>query len=350
MLSRKLQKYPFKTYHEFLSLRHKLQGFGDPKVTRLGGSDIGVIMVRQDGKSHDNYRSRIELYHQLISETPPVHFHNLFTWKGSWMEKPSMKECWSYLDPTNPTHEVFLENVNNRKAVRKFRDINYTYVNPEFPYFAINLDYQCSRYKDIPEGVVEVKNTSSMATDKWEAGVAPSHIFQVVTQIHTSGHRYGEIFQLKDATYPEIIPFTKEQTTGVFNQIVEAAEEFVGRVDFVKKELAKGIQGEEKKALIDEYEPLADDGKATEDYLKDKFKNLDENLPMEGDMATMSLAKEYLQYGLTKKEAEQDQRLVKSKLLQVMLHHDTKEIDFGSAGKVANYGRFTVSPRLLKDA
>lgn len=344
MLSRKLQKYPFKNYKDFLKLRHKLQGFGNPNVTRIGGSDIGVIMLK------DQYRSRLELYHQLISEVPPKHFHNLFTWKGTWMEKPSMKECWVYLDPTNPSDEVFLENVNKGKAVRKFKDINYTYVNPDFPYFAINLDYQCSRYKDVPEGVVEVKNTSSMATDKWEAGVAPSYVFQTAVQIHTSGHKYGEIFQLKDATYPEIIPFTKEQTDPLFNQVVEATEEFISRVDFVKKELAKGIQGEEAKALIDEYEPNADGGTATEAFLKEKFKNLEENIPMDGDLITMQLAQDYLQHGLTKKEAEGDQRLAKAKLMQIMLNHDTKEIDFGAAGKVANYGRFTVSKRLLSNA
>lgn len=342
MLSRKLQKFPYKNYKNFIELRHKLQGFGNPEVARLGGSDIGVLM------GFDQYRSKLELFHQMIRETPPVHFDNIFTWKGKVLEKISVEEWWRYIDPLNQSQEVFEENINKGNKLRSYRPANFTYINPEYPQFAINMDFMCRRYKFVPEGCVEVKNTSSQATDKWESGVSPSHIYQLITQVHTSGHQYGEIFQLKDSTYPEIIPFYKEDTNTIFQSVVQAADDFLNNVIFVKKELAKGLQDEEKEALIAEYEPMAESGEATEKFLKEKHQNLPENLPMEGDMETFGLAKQYLEFGQTKKEATAEQSGIKNRLIQIMGNNRVKCIDFGAAGKVSNYSKFTVSPKILK--
>jgi tRNA splicing ligase len=174
-------------------------------------------------------------------------------------------------------------------------------------------------------------------------------MYQIAAQIHTSGHKIGELFQLKDAVTPEIHEFTKDMTSGLFNQLVEATEEFTSRVTFVKQQKAKGIQGEELEALITEYEPEADSLESTHQFLKERFKDLPENIPMEGDVDTYEMARDYLKYGQTKREANEEQALIKNKLMQIMVNAKTKVIDFGEAGRVSNHSKFSVSKRLAND-
>lgn len=353
MLSRKLIKHKYnpKDRAGWYKLRSSLQGYGNPEVTRVGGSDIGVIM------GVDEYRSALELFHQLLRPHPPIHEHNIFTYRGTWQEEHIMKECWSYYDPAFMSNENWLENINSGNRVRKAVRKNFTYINPDYPNIFINLDFQIVRSKVSPEGTLEIKSVSTKSADKYEAGIAPGYVFQDITQMFTSGHKYSELFQMKDSTYPELFTFSVDgQTESIFNNVVTEVDSFVARVNEAKMHLASGMQGDEKEAMLSELEPDVTAGEHVTKFLKDRFKpeftseveiDLDSfDLP-DIDLEVPDWAREYLEFGIAKKEAENEQSLRKNKLLNYMLHRSANVININGYGRVSNLGRFNVSKGLI---
>lgn len=353
MLSRKLIKYPYnpKDRAAWLKLRAELQGYGNPNVTRIGGSDIGVVM------NVDDYRSKIELFYRLLSPVPPMHEHNLYTYRGTWQEEHIKSDCWAYYNPQFPNNDEFLMNVNAGKKLRKAVRKNFTYINPEFPNIFINLDFQIVKSKLSPEGVLEIKSVSTKSADKYEAGVATSYIYQTISQMFTSGHKYAELFQLKDSTYPDLFIFQEDgETESIFNQVVTEVDSFVASVSEAKMHLANGMEGDEKEAMLAELEPDIVGGEHVEKFLNERFRSdftTQIDIDLEGfdvddkhlDMA--DYAKRYLELGKAKKEASKGQSLCKNELTNFMIHHQANVINFNGYGTVSKKGRFNVQPNLI---
>ena len=100
-----------------------------------------------------------------------------------------------------------------------------------------------SRYEGGVErgnGCLEIKTISGYEADKWEAGIPPSHVVQVQTQLMVTGWKYGELAVLKDGRFFDVFPFDKH--AGVCREIANQTKSFWLRVESARKCLTQKFE------------------------------------------------------------------------------------------------------------
>ena len=116
----------------------------------------------------------------------------------------------------------------------------------------------------------------SFAMKKWDGGLPPMYITQLMTYMKVCGVDYGEFALLKDGRFFEIFPIAKSDT--LIDKIVNITGEFWDKVVQGKEIVNSGIPFEDMREALAHLEPEPDESNAYEGYLKDRYVNyVDEN-------------------------------------------------------------------------
>lgn len=337
----KLQYIPYnpKDRNEWLAKRDLCQGRGLHNVFRAGGSDIGAII------GVDEYTTPLEAFYKACEYVPTTRLMKPETMRGHILEPVIYQNYYRHWDPEFPTAEQMVRNYYEGKVFRKAQRINSIILNPEHPNLFANVDYFIQKNKYTKKGVLELKSLTKYSTDKYEGGLAPTYIYQIYSYMLTTKAEYGELFALKDATYPEIYPF--ESNDMIFNQIITRLEEFSAKVLQVKK-VKYTCSQEEYEACLHELEPPVDETPAWFDFLKEQYKKRYQEVAMQGTDQQLDLVIDYLEAKEAMKPLEANIQLKKNQIMNEFIKNECATIDFGNLGKVSYFDKFNVPASILK--
>lgn len=146
------------------------------KVFAIGGSDIGSILGVGDFRS----RSQV-LFHKLgIGHRPD---ENMANFLGNYLEEP-ICELWRYLPPDSNQTQL-IKNFREGNAIKDIKFLHHTFVNPDYPYLAMNLDYAITRWEGRPEyengewGIGDAKKIAGWKLKKYDHGHIPQYMCQI---------------------------------------------------------------------------------------------------------------------------------------------------------------------------
>ena len=300
----------------------------------LGASEVGAVM----GLSQ--YKSNVELFYDKIGQGLGFSVENIAMFMGTELEQ-FIANLWQFWDGTEAG---MIENFRTQNKVRKMQRVNAYIQNPKFPWLFVSLDRKINKHidedgKERGNGALEIKTISGYEADKWEAGIPPSHVVQVQTQLMVTGWKYGELAVLKDGRFFDVFPFDKH--AGVCRGIAKQTKSFWLRVESARKCLTQKFEAErnfntkkvkeiEAELMRLEPEPDASDGLAT--FLKEKYRNAEPQSERMGTLEELEIARKHAQISTKIKKLGSDKQLVENSLKSKM--RDIERITFGNDGAV----------------
>lgn len=310
----------------------------------LGGSDIGSIF------GLDRYKPAIKLFHQKTGMWKiDGEEDNIAAYGGRSGEEYVYEYYWKFWDYKTNDVDQFLHNANNGLIQRKAKRVNSMIVNPKYPWLRANIDYEINKYEDKGNGILELKMPNSMHWNSYESGIPPGYLLQLQTYLIVCEYDYGEIFALKDGRYPEIFPY--EMNDNIRDTILTRTKEFWDRVVEARRILAdKSIHDEDKRLLIGELEPdpSQEEGKAYEDYMKDRFKEgaYDGSVPSSQDIE--DARENYWMYHNIAKDNEKLKQHEKNKIQDFMDKNECNAIDMKDESMIKSDGKRLTIPKIKK--
>lgn len=338
----KLLKYKYKSYPEFLALRKKLQGQGDPNTFRIGGSDIGVVM------GVDDYRSATVFFYEACEFVQKEDIKKMEMHRGK-VQEPIMKdEYWKYVNPEDPTDEAYLENYyGKRKTFRKASRCNAIILNQKYPYLFVTPDYLIPKNQYHDRGVLEMKSPTWRASEKYEAGIATSYIAQCHMQMLVLDLNYGEIFAVEDATYIKMLQFNEVSDT-IKKHMLDKSVDFHDRVLRGKKivydNTLSQLEKEQRLAMI---APEDDRPELYKEFLKEKHRPENAKAHIPGSAEQLQKVINYLM----QKEGISDQTKDLLKLeneIRGWFMADIGYIEWEGVGAISYIDKFNVPKRILQ--
>ena len=215
----------------------------------------------------NDYMSRVELFYQKIGEFP-LGEDNRFSFMGRYFEN-SIADLFQYWDGDN---ESIVRNHSSGRKVRDTRCSNFRYINDDFPWISCNID---RFYRDLgtgKRGIIDCKNMMEWVEKKWEAGIPPYHVIQVMTYMGVLKMDHAYVVVLVGGNRLEAYPI--DFRPSMFESIVEKSKDFWGRVEAAKKIKAEtGATGNELMSILGymDIEPIGENNSAYEDFLKKKY-------------------------------------------------------------------------------
>jgi predicted phage-related endonuclease len=311
----------------------------------IGGSDIGSIM------GVDKYKPALRLFHEKIGFWSSNH-DNIAAYAGRVWEDGIYEFFWKYWYPGatkeqvmsleyDGSKELMLQNANAETPVRKARNVNAMIINPEYPWIRVNLDREICKYKDMPNGILELKKPKSMHWNSYEAGIPPGYIFQVQSQLMATGYDWGELFAVLDGVEPKMFRFEKNET--LQNAIKEKTYQFWQNVLEGRKIVEdKSLTHEQKVSALAEFEPEPESSEAYEVYMKDRYKSDAKDAQCLSTKEVEQWREDYWRFHEAIKEAEKGKKLASNSIRNyarenssnVILLEDKKEITLFKSIKV----------------
>ena len=310
----------------------------------LGASEIGTVL------GLNPYKSKLELFYDKVTLQPKTNIENIAMFMGHYHEA-AVADLWQYWDGSE---QGMIDNYRKGNKVRKCRRINAYVSNPKYPWLFASLDriinkgnanihgsdYEASEN----EGALEIKTIAGYEADKWEAGIPPSHLVQVITQMLVCEFQYGEIAAMKDGRYFSVWPFNFNPI--IAKNIVEQSKEFWESVIEGRKLMTQKFEAEyshniklanECQAKLDVIEPEPDGSESCENFLKEKYKKAKTHAGIiTGTPYDLQLAKEHKADKEAAKVLEQRMREFENTLKRRIADGNT--LDFGKDGKVTWQG------------
>lgn len=295
----------------------------------IGASEVGYIM----GLSP--YKSNVELFYEKIAQGIGANVETVPTFMGKYMEA-IIADLWQYWEDDQIKMQ---ENYNAGRRVRSMQRVNAYIQNPKYPHLFASLDRRINKYGKRGNGCLEIKTLGGYEADKWEAGVPPSHIVQVNTQMLVTGWKYAELAILEDGRYLNVYPFKPHK--GITQAIIKQTTDFWYRVEAARKALTQKFEAEqnfntrkvrELEATLQQLEPTPDGSVALADFLKEKYREaviLSERM---GTLEEYEIAKEHLQLKEQRKGLDAAIMLKENTLKTAMREKEC--LTFGEAGKV----------------
>lgn len=303
-----IKRYPFKSHAEFLSIRRKLQGKGDPNTFRIGASDVATIYSNGKKMGLNEYVSPTVFFYDCCEYRKKEDVHSLEMTRGHIQESVIYNQYWRHFNPEDPSKEAFLENWHGAKRIfRKATRASAIYVNDKLPWLFATPDYIIQKNEFTRRGPLELKSPSSRANDKYEAGIATQYIIQTHDQMLVLGYDYAELFAVTDATYPELYQF--ERNPGIEKNIIESTQDFHQRVLRGKKIVYSNMGAIEKEQALSELAPEDNGDKLYTDYLKEKHRPENAKATNLGDESQLRLVISYLKE--KEKQATKAQAILK---------------------------------------
>lgn len=295
----------------------------------VGASEVGSIL----GLSP--YKSSIELFYEKIGEGVGYNVENIFMFMGLEQEN-FIADMWQYW---GGSEESMMANFREEKIIRKCARVNAYVRNPKYPWLFVSLDRRIIKTPTQGEGALEIKTISGYESEKWAAGIPPSHVVQVQTQCLVCEFEFGELATLKDGRRFDVIPF--EYSQSLSEGIIERTKEFWDKVELGKKLVTQEFEArrtfnirlaEDIAAQLHDLEPPPDGSDAYLDYMKEKY-HLAQPGEISGTEAEIQLAREHKEIKGQIKDLEEEARLRQNKLIYFLNGMD--RITFGVEGYVS---------------
>ena len=265
----------------------------------IGASEVGAIM----GLSQ--YKSNVELFYEKIGQGLGYTVENIRMYFGKEYENP-IARMWEFWGGNEAS---LIENTRLNRKVRRMQRVKAYIQNPKYPHLFVSLDRRINKHID-PEtgkergnGALEIKTLSEWESKKWEAGVPPSHVVQVQTQLLVTGWDYGELAIQTDFGSFMVYPFEKH--TGVCKEIVKQTTEFWKRVERARVLLTQQYEYQknfntrkvrEVEAELQRLEPSPDASDGLANFLKEKYRNADATSERLGTLEELAIAQEHAKY------------------------------------------------------
>lgn len=306
----------------------------------VGASDVGTIL------GLNQYKSSLEFFHERLSPEPPYSVENLARFMGHTQED-FVANLWQYWEGTA---ESMIANYRAGRIVRRCQRVNGYVQNPKYPWLFVSLDRKINKGSAETEGALELKTIAGYEADKWEAGIPPAHLVQVITQMLVCEFTFGELAVLKDGRGFDVYPF--EEMKAIAEQIIIRTKEFWDKVTEAKILLTQKYEAmrshnmrkaDELQQELETLEPAPDGSEAYEKYLKSKFrKSLAEAGVIRGTDADLHTAIELLKVKDKLKDLRREELLHANTLRRRI--GDNRKLDFVRNGTVSWEGE----PRVLR--
>ena len=289
----------------------------------IGASEVGAIM----GLSQ--YKSNVELFYEKIGQGLGYTVENIRMYFGKEYENP-IARMWEFWGGNEAS---LIENTRLNRKVRRMQRVKAYIQNPKYPHLFVSLDRRINKHID-PEtgkergnGALEIKTLSEWESKKWEAGVPPSHVVQVQTQLLVTGWAYGELAIQTDFGSFMVYPFEKH--TGVCKEIVKQTTEFWKRVERARVLLTQQYEYQknfntrkvrEVEAELQRLEPSPDASDGLANFLKEKYRNADATSERLGTLEELAIAQEHAKYKEQQKKLNEKLQFCENSLKTSMKH------------------------------
>lgn len=321
----------------------------------VGASEVGTIL------GLNPYKCSAQLFYEKLGEDIGLNVENLAMFMGKEQEA-FIANLWQYWDPQEPEEGAMIRNYRDKKQVRRCQRVNAYVHNPDFPWLFVSLDRKINKSlrniggpiddgKEIiitrqelergeMEGALEIKTIAGYEADKWEAGIPPSHVVQVQTQLLVCEFNFGELAILKDGRSFDVLPF--ERNDGICQTIVTRTREFWDKVEEGRRIYTQIFEAkrnfnykavEELEEALTAIEPAPDGSEAFAKYLKERYK-IAEPGEQKGTDEQLPWAERHAYLAQQIKSLEEQKRLEENRLKNVLRDGATK-IDFGPHGYVS---------------
>lgn len=301
----------------------------------LGGSDIGTLMGLNEYSSATHlFLVKAGIYELDREDT-------LAAYMGRRMED-HVADLWKYW---NLTPESVMENDNAGNVIRKSHRTSFAFQNDKFPWLLGNFDRIIPKNQVWPftgevrdtEGVLEIKTSMSYANDKWESGVHPYYLTQILTYITILGVPYGEIALFKNGRILEVIPVElDDDNRGIQEAIIEKSRIFWDKILQAREIVAQRdfMPVDEFTQAIGELEPSPeeDNADALKTFLKERYRNQESQVMLKGDEEDYKMAMKYIE--CNDKIKELDSKKTRLSNLFINKIKDAEGINLGAAGTV----------------
>lgn len=297
----------------------------------IGASDVGTIF------GLNQYKSALELWYERLDPEIQLNIESIAAFMGIYQED-SLADLWQYWEVNE---QRMMENYRAGRIIRRCQRVNAYVSNPLYPHLFVSLDRKINKGERGEEGALELKTIAGYEAKKWETGIPPSHIIQVMTQILVCEFSFGELGTLRDGRYFDVWPF--EYRADIGQGIIERTKAFWDSIQEGRKILTQKYEAvmscnmrlaNELQAELEHLEPPPDGTEAYENYLRDKFKrSLAEVGLVPGTDEDIKIALEHQRIKADIKKLEDNARLYENTLKRKI--GDGCTLDFGKAGRVS---------------
>ena len=191
----------------------------------IGGSEVATLFGLND------FTTQIELFYNKVKLIKPMP-ENIATYSGKIQEDIIAKKYFVFYDPTNPTDEVMLRNIEAKKEIRNIERFNQVMQMKDHP-IVLNVD-RLVLDEYVPDGaVLEIKNLLKWVVRQYESEILPSHQIQIQTYMLGTGFKTAYLAYLLDgrefrcyefAANPAVQAAIIERATAFWKIVVEARE------------------------------------------------------------------------------------------------------------------------------
>lgn len=342
-----IQRFKFKGRAEFLAQRDRLRGKGDPKVFRIGASEVPTIYSNGEKTGLNEYVSPTVFFFECCDFVVKENINTPEMTRGHIQESVIYEEYWRYINPEAPTTEDWLANWHGpRHVFRAARAPMSSFINDKYPWFYNTPDYIICKNPFTKRGPLEVKSPSARANEKYESGIATQYIIQNHVQMLGLGYDYGELFAVTDATYPQLYQF--EMKDNIRENIIESSRKFVELVLKGKKIVYSKRGGYDYKLQkLSEIGPKDDGNPLYTDFLKEKHKPENAKATIQGDEYQLSVVADYLR---AKKllEPEKQRILALENRIREFFKEGVGYIEWPDIGRIGWVEKFNVPAKLLE--
>jgi putative phage-type endonuclease len=317
----------------------------------IGASEVGTIL------GLNPYKASIELFYEKLGEDLNLNVENLAQFMGKEQED-FVANLWQYWDPSDPQPGAMINNYREKRVIRRCQRVNAYVHNPKYPWLFVSLDRKINhsnrnetpksredRFSEtgvsyIGEGALEIKTIAGWEADKWEAGIPPSHVVQVQTQLLVCEFEFGELATLTDGRQFDVLPFERRQD--IMDTILTRTKDFWDRVEKARAAMTRKFEGQrtfnyrmaqEAEAELAELEPSPDGSDAFAAYLKKKY-----NLAEPGEVIG---GEEQLNHAETHRKIQEQikalegQKQYHENILKNSIRSEADKLTFGDRGFVS---------------
>lgn len=308
----------------------------------LGASDIGTVLGLNE------YKSSAELFYEKVNPQVEMKIESIAAFMGKEQED-FVANLWQHWEGSQ---ESVIANFRAKKIIRRCQRVRAYIHNPKYTHLFVSLDRKINKNAEGKEGALEIKTIAGHVSQKWESGVPPQYIMQMITQIMVCEFDYGELAIFKDGRYLDVLPF--EFMANIADTIIERTTEFWNKVERGRQLVNMMYEGRrsfnhkmvhDAEAEMQAIEPEPDGSEAYERFMKEKYrKTIAEIGLIAGTDEDYELGKKYLDVSERMKQLENEQRFYKSQLMRRIANQ--RKIDFGKRGYISWAGE----PRRFKVA
>jgi putative phage-type endonuclease len=295
----------------------------------IGASEVGTVM------GLNPYKSSIELFYDKIGEELGYNVENMAMFLGKEQE-PLLADMWQYW---GGSPESLIKNYREGKIVRKCARVNAYIQNPDYPWLFVSLDRRIVKASTHTEGALELKTIAGYESDKWEAGIPPSHVVQVQTQCLVPCFDYGELATLKNGREFDVVPFKYnanicqgivDRTQKFWQRVVRAREVATARYEATRNFNQKLV--DECNAELQSIEPEPDGSESFANFLKEKYRIARPGEQM-GTLAELAIARKHMDLKNRITELQNDMRLQEN-TLKMSLRDGADRLEWGKDGYI----------------